>query len=52
MVNHIDKIEIHKKENWVNFDIIFKLKDDSREYIKTKYVDLCTQFYIIFSNSN
>ena len=52
MVNHIDKIEIHKEENGVNFDIIFKLKDDSREYIKTKDVDLCTQFYLIFSNSN
>ena len=50
MVNLIDSIEIHREENRVNFDIIFNLTDNSREYIKTKDVNICTQFYLMFAH--
>ena len=52
MVNHIRNIEIHREENRVNFDIIFNLLDNSREYIKTKDVNICTEFYLMFDSSN
>ena len=52
LVNHIRNIEIHREENRVNFDIIFNLLDDSREYIKTKDVNICTEFYLMFDSSN
>ena len=51
MVNYIDNIEIHREENGVNFDIVFNLKDDSKEYIRTKDVDLCIEFYLMFESS-
>ena len=51
IVNHINNVQIHREEDRVTFDIIFILKDNSREYIRTKDVDLCTEFYLMFESS-
>ena len=51
LVNHISGIEVHREEDRSTFDIIFNLKDGSRDYIKTKDVEICTEFYLMFESS-
>ena len=51
MVNYIDNIEIHREGNRTNFGIVFNLKDNSKEYIRTEDVNLCTDFYLMFESS-
>jgi vacuolar protein sorting-associated protein 13A/C len=51
LVDEIKSVEVHREENRTNFDIIFNLIDNSREYIKTKEVNVCTDFYLMFESS-
>ena len=46
---HINNIEIHRENN--NYSIIFYLKNNTREYITTKDMSLCSDFYLMFERT-
>ena len=45
----IDKIEVHKEGNY--FDLIFYLKDGKNDYIRTKDLNICIEFYLMFEKN-
>ena len=50
-LNQISKVEIHKERNNANISIIFYLKNNTREYITTKDINLCSDFYLMFERT-
>ena len=50
-LNNIKKMEVIKEPNQTNFDLIFYLKDNSRKYIMTNDLNVCTDFYLMFEKS-
>ena len=50
-LSHINKIEVHKEPNEANISLIFYLKDNSRTYIRTNDINVCTEFYLMFNKS-
>ena len=50
-LSHINRIEVHKEPNQTNIDLIFYLKDNSRKYIRTNDINVCTEFYLMFNKS-
>ena len=46
----IKKVEVHKEPNNINVDLIFYLKDGTKEYIVTNDISLCVDFYMMFEN--
>ena len=45
----IDKIEVHKEGNY--HDLIFYLKDGKNDYIRTKDLNICIEFYLMFEKN-
>ena len=45
----IDKIEVHKEVNY--YDLIFYLKDGKNDYIRTKDLNMCIEFYLMFDKN-
>ena len=50
-LNHIKNIEVHKEPNQTTFDLIFYLKDNSKKYIRTNDINICTEFYLMFDKT-
>ena len=50
-LSRINKIEVHKEPNGANADLIFYLEDDSRKYIVTNDINVCSEFYLLFNKS-
>ena len=50
-LNHIKSIEVHKEPNQTTFDLIFNLKDNSKKYIRTNDINICTEFYLMFDKA-
>ena len=48
-LENIDKIEVHKEGNY--YDLIFYLKDGKNDYIRTKNLNMCIEFYLMFEKS-
>ena len=48
-LENIDKIEVHKEGNY--YDLIFYLKDGKNDYIRTKNLIMCIEFYLMFEKS-
>ena len=46
----IKKVEVHKEPNNINIDLIFYLKNDTKQYIVTNDMSLCVDFYMMFEN--
>ena len=44
----IKKVEVHKEPNNINIDLIFYLKNDTKQYIVTNDMSLCVDFYMMF----
>ena len=49
-LDNIDKIEVHKEGNY--YDLIFYLKDGKKDYIRTKDLNMCIEFYLMFEKNN
>ena len=45
----IKKIEVHKEGNY--YDLIFYLKDGNNDYIRTKDLNMCVEFYLMFEKN-
>ena len=45
----IEKIEVHKEGNY--YDLIFYLKDGKNDYIRTKNLNICMEFYLMFEKN-
>ena len=50
-LNHIKNIEVHKEPNQTNFDLIFYLKDNSRKYIRTNDINVCSDIYLLLEKT-
>ena len=48
-LENIDKIEVHKEGNY--YDLIFYLKDGKNDYIRTKDLNMCIEFYLMFEKN-
>ena len=49
-LDSIKKVEVHQEPNNTNIDLIFYLKNDTKEYIITNDLSLCVDFYLMFEN--
>ena len=45
----IEKIEVHKEGTY--YDLIFYLKDGKNDYIRTKDLNMCIEFYLMFEKN-
>ena len=50
-LNQIQKVEVHKDPNNSDISIIFYLVNNTREYITTKDLSLCCDFYLMFEKT-
>ena len=50
-LNQINKVEVHQERNSNNISIIFYLKNNTREYIVTRDLSLCSDFYLMFERA-
>ena len=50
-LSNIKNIEVHKEPNEARFDLIFYLKDNTRRYIRTNDINVCSEFYLMFEKS-
>ena len=50
-LKQIVKVEVHQEANNGNVSIIFYLKNNTREYIVTKDINLCSEFYLMFEKT-
>ena len=50
-LNQIKKVEIHQERDAGNVSIIFYLINNTREYIVTKDLSLCCDFYLMFEKA-
>ena len=50
-LNQIKKVEVHQERNNNNVSIIFYLKNKTREFIVTRDLSLCSDFYLMFQKS-
>ena len=50
-LNQIKKVEIHRERDAGNTSIIFYLINNTREYIVTKDLSLCCDFYLMFEKA-
>ena len=48
-IENIDKIEVHKEGKY--YDLIFYLKDGNNDYIRTKDLNICIEFYLMFEKN-
>ncbi len=49
-LDSIKRVEVHQEPNNTNIDLIFYLKNDTKEYIVTNDLSLCIDFYLMFEN--
>ena len=48
-IENIRKIEVHKEG--IYYDLIFYLKDGKKDYIRTKNLNMCIEFYLMFEKN-
>lgn len=49
-LNVIRRVEVHKEPNSTNINLIFYLENNTKRYIRTNDLSLCTEFYLMFAN--